>query len=309
MTGDRIRQTAVSAAAGVLVGAGLLTAPRIAEAQTPLPALSGRVVDTAEMLEPGEEEALTAFLAGIEAETSVQIVLVSVPALEEPIEDFTMRLAESWGIGRAETDNGVIVLVSRDDRRSRIEVGYGLEGVIPDGAAGRILRDELTPAFARGDYAAGFAATAAALARAAAPEFASRPPQSPVSEGRRRGRGFGLTLALLLAIGQILGWVGNAKGLPAAGAGGAVVGGLAGLLFFGALSLLFLIPLGIAGGLLATLFVRNSAGSHSGWGYGGVPGGGGMLWAPTRFGRSGGFGGGFSGFGGGFGGGGASGSW
>jgi len=136
--------------------------------ETPLPEMTGRVVDQADLLSAAEEAQLADFLARLEAETSVQLVVVSVRQIDGAIEDFSLRLAEAWQIGQAETDNGALVVVSRDDRRARIEVGYGLEAVIPDGLAGRIIRDELAPRFAAGDFAA-----------------ASAPPRSP--SRRRRG--------------------------------------------------------------------------------------------------------------------------
>ena len=135
--------------------------------ETPLPELTGRVVDQADLLSPEEESQLEAFLARLEAETSVQLVVVSVPRIDGAIEDFSLRLAEAWQIGQSETDNGALVVVSQEDRRVRIEVGYGLEAVIPDGLAGRIIRDELAPRFAAGDFAGGFGATATAIAQAA----------------------------------------------------------------------------------------------------------------------------------------------
>ena len=278
--------------------------------ETALPALTGRVVDEAELLSPADEARLEEFLARLESETTVQLVLVSVPRIEGAIEDFALRLAEAWRIGQGETDNGALVLVSRDDRRARIEVGYGLEGVIPDGLAGRIIRDELAPRFAGGDYAGGFEATAVALAAAAAGEYRGAAAEGSRAQGRapRRGRSTLFLLALLVGM-QLLGYVGNAFHPGGAAALGGGIAALLGLLLIGAGSLFWLVPLGLISGFGATAFTRATAGRHSGWGYGGIAGGGGALWGA---GSGGGFGGGFSGFvggGGGFGGGGASGSW
>ncbi len=105
--------------------------------QAALPALTGRVVDRAGILSPEEEASLTAKLEQIENQTSVQFVVATIPSLEdEPIEDFSIRLAEAWKIGQAGLDNGAIIVVVPSERRIRIEVGYGLEPVIPDGLAG-----------------------------------------------------------------------------------------------------------------------------------------------------------------------------
>ncbi len=287
----------------------LLLAPAAPAQETPLPPLSGRVVDEAQLLDPADEARLEAFLARLEAETSVQLVLVSVPRIDGPIEDYALRLAESWRIGQQESDNGALVVVSRDDRRARIEVGYGLEGAIPDGLAGRIIRDELSPRFAAGDYANGFAATAAALAAAAAGEYegAGGGPAASERGSGRRGRATLLLVGLLVGL-QLLGYIGNAFHPLGAAAVGGGAAALLGVFLTGLGSLLWLVPLGLLGGLGATAFTRATAARHSTWGVGGAPGTGGLFIGGSGF-RGGGGISGFSGGGGGFGGGGASGSW
>ena len=279
--------------------------------ETPVPELTGRVVDQAELLSPTEEAQLEDFLARLEAETSVQLVLVSVPRIEGSIEDFSLRLAETWGIGQAETDNGALVVVSRDDRQARIEVGYGLEPVIPDGLAGRIIRDELAPRFGAGDFVGGFAAAATAIAQAAEGEYrgAGRPAATGARRGSRRGVSTLVLVGLLLGL-QLLGYIGNAFHPAGAAAAGGGIAALLGLLLLGVGSLFWLVPLGLLSGFGATAFTRATAGRGGAWGYAGIPGGGGMVWGSPGF--RGGFGGGLGGFvggGGGFGGGGASGSW
>ena len=142
----------------------------------PIPALTGRVVDTAGILSSIEESDLTRRLELIENETSVQIVIATIPSLQgEPIEDFSLRLAEAWKIGQVDLDNGVIVVVVPDERRIRIEVGYGLEAVIPDGLAGRIIRDRMAPAFRDEDYYGGLVSAVEGLELAARKEY----PESP----------------------------------------------------------------------------------------------------------------------------------
>ena len=276
--------------------------------ETPFPELTGRVVDSAGILSPEDRASLEAALAQLERETTVQVVVASVPRIEGAIEDYSLRLAEHWGIGQAETDNGALVLVSIEDRRARIEVGYGLEGAIPDGLAGRIIRNELAPRFASGEYALGLAATAAALGQAARGEYRAAAPAGPGPQGRRGGRSRAWPLLFFGAfiVLQLLGYVGNAFHPAGAAALGGGLAALLGLLLLGGLASLWLAPLGLLAGFGATAFTRATAGRASGWGYAGVPGGGGVAF------RGGGFGGGFSGFaggGGGFGGGGASGSW
>ncbi len=280
-----------------VLGATLLAAgmPAVAAGQeTAFPELTGRVVDEAGLLAAPDAAALEAELAQLEAATSIQIVLVALPRIEGSIEDFGVRLATAWGIGQAETDNGALVIVSRDDRRARIEVGYGLEGAIPDGLAGRIIRDELAPRFAAGDFAGGFRATVGALATAASGEFA--PPERPTARGRSRGRRPGWTnIGFVLVV--LLGWIGRAFHRLLSAGLGVVVAVVAGL-FLGAAHLPWLIPLGVLVGFIAPA-ISDRAATARGVSLGRHRGGG--L-------RGGGFGG-FSGGGGSFGGGGASGGW
>ena len=305
-----LRAAAVFPAAALAAFVG--AAPAAAQDTAAFPELTGRVVDSARLLADGERAALEQTLARLEAETTVQIVVASVPRLPETfgsIEDYALRLAEHWGIGQAETDNGTLVLVSVEDQQVRIEVGYGLEGAIPDGLAGRIIRDHLAPRFREGAYAAGFAATAEALGQAARGEYREAAAAPERGRGRREDRSRGSQLWILGAlIGlQLLGWVGNAfHPAGAAGLGGGLAA-LIGFFFLGGMAALWLAPMGLVAGLGATAFTRATAGrGGGGWGYAGIPGGGGAAF------RGSGMGGGLSGFvggGGGFGGGGASGSW
>ena len=125
-------------------------------AQQAVPALTGRVVDRADLLSDHAEAALTALLAEHEAETGNQVAVLAVPSLEgEPVESFAVRVATAWGLGTAARDNGVLLLVAVSDRALRIEVGRGLEEALPDVLAGRIIRNEIVPRFREGDYEAG----------------------------------------------------------------------------------------------------------------------------------------------------------
>jgi uncharacterized protein len=267
--------------------------------QPSLPALSGRVVDLAGILSPAEEDELVRKLEAIETETSVQIVVAAIPSLEgEPIEDFSIRLAEAWKIGQAGLDNGAIILVVPGERRVRIEVGYGLEPVIPDGLAGRIIRERMTPAFREGNFYAGLLSAIDGLELAARKEYPEAPPRpssSPVPD-----------LGSLLIAYLILGVLGNAIGILLGVVGGAIAFPLLGGSLAAALGW-WAAPLGGLLGLFAVLFLRGLGNSGAwtwhpprggGFGGGGFRGGGGF-----------GGGGGFRGGGGSFGGGGASGRW
>src|SRR3954469_6162548 len=128
------------------------------------PKLTGRVVDAADLLSPADEAALDAKLAGLERATSRQLVVATVPDLQGyPIEDYGYKLGRTWGIGQKGANNGLILLISKGDRRVRIEVGYGLEPVITDALSREMIRDGIAPAFKRGDYAGGINAGVDAL--------------------------------------------------------------------------------------------------------------------------------------------------
>ena len=143
-----------------------------------------RVNDDTGLLAPADRERLEARLTDRERTTGAQMVIAIFPSLDgESLEDFSIRLAERWRVGQKALDNGVILLVFVKDRKARLEVGYGLEGAIPDAVAGQIIRERLAPAFREGRYAAGLeAAVNAVFARIDATPAAARarPRSSPV---------------------------------------------------------------------------------------------------------------------------------
>ena len=267
-----------------------------------MPPLSARVNDGAGLLPPARAAALERKLEGFERETSHQVVLLTVPSLgDEPIEDFSMRVAEAWKIGHSGLDNGVIVLVAPRERKVRIEVGYGLEGVIPDAIASRIIRERMTPLFAEGRMADGIEAGLDAVMAAARGE------EIPAERRPHGGPGGGsdpLGVVLFAAFASLF------LGAPFRAGAWRALGGLVGAGVAGAITWLLLglwpwAPLAaLLGGLLGA--IGPAAGMGGGRrGYGGPWGG----WGGGGWGGGGGSGGGFSGGGGGFGGGGASGSW
>lgn len=151
---------------------------------------TGRLVtDQADLLTSSEEQRLTAKLTAYEDTTSTQIVVVTIPSLEGvPAAEYALALGRSWGVGQAGQDNGVVILVARDDREVRIETGYGLEGAIPDAVAARIYRNVMVPYFREGRFYEGISGAADLLIAAAAGEFtaeeaaprrAGRPPIDP----------------------------------------------------------------------------------------------------------------------------------
>jgi uncharacterized protein len=133
----------------------LVALPAFAET-LPVPALSGRVVDQAGILNSAEESRLTSKLKNLENNTSIQLVVVTLSSLRgSPIEDWGLALGRTWGIGQKGKDNGTLLIVAPNDRELRIEVGYGLEGTLPDATASAIIRNVIVPRFKSGAMADG----------------------------------------------------------------------------------------------------------------------------------------------------------
>lgn len=147
------------------------------------PALRGRVNDYAGLLPPERAAALEHRLAQFENETRHQIAVLTIPTLDgEDIEGFGIRVAEQWKIGQKGFDNGAILIVAKNDRKLRVEVGYGLEGALPDAIANRIIQQIIVPRFKDGDFPGGIEAGVDAMMRAAKgevlPEAQRRKPQA-----------------------------------------------------------------------------------------------------------------------------------
>lgn len=260
-----------------------------------LPRLGGRVNDSAGMLSAQTRAELETSLADLEATDSTQIVVLTIPSLEgEVLEEYSLRVVEAWKIGQKGLDNGALLLIARDERKLRIEVGYGLEGSLTDLVAGRIISSVIVPRFKEGNYDRGIIDGVTAMVAAVRGEFvASAANAKTVSDSDPAG----LVFILIFAFSFIGRMLHNKQKVAAVT--GSIASPVLGLMLLPQLGfwLLALIPLGA----LAGLFVSSlSAGSGGGFYAGGSSG----------FGRSsGGFGGGFGGGGGSFGGGGASGGW
>lgn len=254
-----------------------------------VPTLTARVTDLAGTLSPQQREALEAKLAAFESHKGSQIAILIVPTTQpEAIEQYAIRVVDQWKLGRKDVDDGVLVLLASNDRKVRIEVGYGLEGVLPDVIAKRIIENVMIPQFRQGDYYAGLDAGIDAVTSVIEGEPLPEP-QRQVNSGGSAWEGM---LPMLLIGGVVVG--GLLRAMLGSFMGGAATGGLIGAavwLFGGGLIVALVL------GIIA--FVLTMSG-----GLGFIPIGGG------GYGRGGGFGGGgFSGGGGGFGGGGASGGW
>lgn len=163
-------------AGAVILLLSLLAAARLEAAFPPVPALTARVNDYAGMISPEAKAAIERKLAALDAEESTQIAILTVPSLQgEPIEEFSIRVVEAWKLGQKERDNGILLIVSKGDRKVRIEVGFGLEGRLTDLQSGRIIDEIIKPAFARGDFDAGFTGAVDALTAAVKGEFKALP--------------------------------------------------------------------------------------------------------------------------------------
>ena len=276
-----------SAAGAALLGLILVAAA--ARAEVPVPPLQQRVTDLTATLTAPQRSELDARLAAIEASKGSQIAILLVPTTQpEAIEHYSMRVAEAWKLGRKGVDDGVLVLLAKEDRRARIEVGYGLEGALPDAIAKRIVSEAMTPAFKQGDFYGGLLA---GVNRIGAVIDGEPLPvtKNPVAGGFNAGYIFA-ALAAALVIGGVL------RALLGSFVGGLLNGGLMGLLLWIlGTGLAFALAVGVIAFFMTLSGARGFLNGPTSLGGGGFGGGG--------------SGGGFSGGGGGFGGGGASGSW
>lgn len=255
----------------LIAAAALVVAAPFARALEVPPPPTQWYTDRAGLLSPTEADLLNRKLADFEQETGAQFIIYVLPSLEgDPVEDFTIRAVEKWKVGQSKYDNGLVLFVFVEDRKVRVEVGYGLEGTITDAFSSRVIRDHITPAFRRGEHSEGLNAAAGAIMTKI------RTGEEPVEPLRRRGAPaaaqddepplFVVILILLVVFFFI------APMMSRGGCGGCFL------------------PLFFMGGGGTTF------GGHRGGGFGGFGGGGGGF-------------GGFSGGGGGFGGGGATGGW
>ncbi|HEY0130794.1 MAG TPA: TPM domain-containing protein [Allosphingosinicella sp.] len=252
-----------------------LAAPAAAQ---DFPKLTGRVVDTANIIPPADEAALTQKLEAVETASTRQLVVATVPSLQGyDIADYGYQLGRTWGIGQKGANNGIILLVAPNERKVRIDVGYGLEPIMTDALSHQIITQQILPAFKRNDYPGGINAGADAIIAQlqAPPEQAEQKALAAQQAQRERG--------------------GDSEG------GGSIFP----LIFWGIVFVFVILPM-LRGGRRGRrhrrsgVFVWGPGLGGGGWG-GGSSGGG--------FGGFGGGGGGFGGGGGSFGGGGASGGW
>jgi uncharacterized protein len=265
-------------------------------AQVAVPPLRSPVTDLTGTLTREQVASLEQMLHSFQARKGSQIAVLMVPSTApEPIEPYALRVAEQWKIGRAKIDDGAILVVAKNDRALRIEVGYGLEGALNDATASRIIREVIVPRFREGDFFGGISAGVDRMIRV----IDGEPLPAPARSAPQAGGGIGQLLPVLLILAVVVGgllraMLGRVPGaLAAGGAVGVIAWILAGTLVVALIA-------------AALAFFFTLAGGGPGRRYGGFPGGLG-----GGFGGGGGLGGGggFRGGGGSFGGGGASGRW
>ena len=254
----------------------LIAAPALAQTYPPL---TGRVVDNADLLSPAQEQELTQKLEALQQASSRQLVVATIPDLQGyEIEEYGVGLGRAWGIGQSEANNGIILLVAPNQRKVRIEVGYGLEGIMTDALSNRIIQRQIVPRFRDDDYPGGIMAGADAIIEQlqAPPEAAEQRALAAQDAG---GEGGGSSWVPLIFWVAVLGFI------------------LIPLLRSGMRGRKYRGRRGRSGPVI--IWGSGLGSSGSSWG-GGSWSGGGSSWSG---------GGGFSGGGGSFGGGGASGGW
>jgi uncharacterized protein len=299
--------------ARALLVAFLIGWPFAASAQIAVPALSGRVVDQTGTLSSSDVAALTQRLKDLETRKGSQVAVLIVPTTDpEAIEQFSIRVAEAWKIGRKKIDDGALLVVAKNDHRLRIEVGYGLEGAIPDVTARRIIDEYIVPRFRTGDFAGGISAGVDRIIRAADGEPLPKPlPEA--SHGIDNSAAFDIIFSPFGLIGYVA-MAGIFRGIFGRLLGaGATAGVVATIFWFLVGSIAVSTIFGFVAGLLAmfgdAILSASQQASRSGrGGYGGSwsSGSSGGSWSSGSGSSD---SGGFSGGGGSFGGGGASGSW
>ena len=271
-----------------------------------MPKLEARVTDQTGTLTAGQQAELEQKLTAFEQRKGSQIAVLIVPTTQpESIEQYSIRVAEAWKIGRAKTDDGALLVVALNDKKIRIEVGYGLEGALTDVTSHRIITETITPLFRQGDYFGGVSAGLQQIMSVVEGEALPAPDRSWQHPRDRIGGLLPVLFILVLVVGSVL------RSILGRGVGAVVTGAVtAGLVWLFAQVLGFAIIAGI-GALLFTLIAGSvTRGGGFGGGLGGLGGGlGGGGFGGGGFGGGGFGGGGFGGGGGGFGGGGSSGNW
>lgn len=269
--------------------------------QADLPPLDSPVVDTTGTLDAAQKQQLELQAFALQQRKGSQLQVLIVPTTApETIEQYAVRAFEQWRLGREKVEDGVLLVVAKDDRKVRIEVGYGLEGAIPDAIANRIIQEYLVPKFRAGDYGGGITDATAALVKL----IDGEPLPAPMADNRERGGDDGnwvVALFVAFVVAQVArgifgGTPAGVRGMLGGGAAGVVAWLLSSALLVGGIGALIGLVIGLSSAPRGRYARQHDWGGFGGGGWGGGGWGGGS-------------GGGWSGGGGSSGGGGASGSW
>ena len=278
-----------------LLAAVLLFAPQFSAAQVPVPPLKARVTDLTATLTSDQRAALEQKLAALEARKGSQVAVLLVPTTQpETVEQYAIRVFDQWKLGRKGIDDGVLLLVAKNDRKLRIEVGYGLEGAIPDAIAKRVVDEDIVPLFKQGNFYGGISAGTDRVSKLIEGESMPPPKRTAAPGSGWSTETLFIGFIILAMASQLLhSLLGRFPGAGVAGVAAGIVGYvLAGL---AAAAIIGLIA------FVISLFIGATGRQGRGWSSGGNWSSGGGGWSSG--------GGGFSGGGGSSGGGGASGRW
>jgi len=278
-----------------LLAAALLFPPAYTAAEIAVPPLKARVTDLTATLTSDQRAALEQKLAALEARKGSQVAVLLVPTtLPETVEQYAIRVFDQWKLGRKGMDDGVLLLVAKNDRKLRIEVGYGLEGAIPDAIARRVMDEDIVPLFKRGNFYGGISAGTDRVSKLIEGESMPPPKHTTAPGSGWSTETFFIGFIILAMASQLLhSLLGRFLGAGVAGIAAGIVGyvlaGLTAAVIIGFIA------------FVISLFIGATGRHGSGWSSGGNWSSGGGNWSSG--------GGGFSGGGGSSGGGGASGSW
>ncbi|HSF22178.1 MAG TPA: YgcG family protein [Burkholderiales bacterium] len=283
-----------------LLAAALLLPPAYAAAEIAVPPLRARVTDLSATLTSDQRAALEQKLAALEARKGSQVAVLLVPTTQpEAVEQYAIRVFDQWKLGRKGVDDGVLLLVAKNDRRLRIEVGYGLEGAIPDAVARRVIEEDIVPLFKQGNFYGGISAGTDRVIKLIEGESMPPPRRTAAPGSGWSAETLFIGFIILAMVSQLLhSLLGRFLGAGVAGTAAGIVGyvlaGLAAAVIIGLIA------------FVISLFIGATGRQGRGWSSGGNWSSGGGSWSSGGGGSS---GGGFGGGGGGSGGGGASGSW
>lgn len=208
----------------LLAACWLMAGAALAQKGPQFPPLNGRVIDRGDLISDAKEQALADKLAALERDTTDQVVVVTVPDLQgQEIEDYGYQLGRAWGIGQASKSNGVLLIIAPKERKVRIEVGYGLEGVLTDALSALIIQNEILPSFREGFYERGVEQGVDAIDRQLRLDPAEAQARAAAAERPESSPPVGAAVIIVLIFGMLLlrmmGGGGRGRRRPGSGVG------------------------------------------------------------------------------------------